>query len=539
MKISTNQAMVVAPQPEAAEAGIDVLRAGGNAVDAAIATAFVQGVVDPLMCGIAGFGSMAVYKSGDRSHEYIDFHAPAPGAARADMWENLIEGEARDGYGFTLTDNVNDLGYQSICVPSSLKAYALAHERHGKLPWSELVSSAIQWAREGWIVRPHVHQFWSHPSEMGRVANHDRIKFTPASRALYCRVDGTPKQVGDLVRNSDLANTLELIAQQGADVFYTGEIARAIVEDMEANGGLVSVDDLATYSPLTRNPVSTTYRDFTVTTNHPPGGGLMLVEMLNIIENFDLASLGHNTPEYIRVVAEAMKYATIDKDRYIGDPDFVEGPVENLTSKAYARELAERIRNGEKADVPRFSADGKCTDTTQVSVVDSDGNCVSMTHSLGMPSGVVTEGLGFLYNGCMGVFDPRPGRAGSIAPGKARFSSICPSIIFRDGEPYMVIGAPGATQIAMGVLQTVLNVLDFDQSMSDAVALPRFSATSNVIDVTNRIPRSVTSALEAKDYRIMRSPRSYDFAWVHGIRVTGNGLEGGADPATDGVALAY
>ena len=208
---------------------------------------------------------------------------------------------------------------------------------------------------------------------------------------LYCRVDGTPKQVGDLVRNSDLANTLELIAQQGADVFYTGEIARAIVEDMEANGGLVSVDDLATYSPLTRNPVSTTYRDFTVTTNHPPGGGLMLVEMLNIIENFDLASLGHNTPEYIRVVAEAMKYATIDKDRYIGDPDFVEGPVENLTSKAYARELAERIRNGEKADVPRFSADGKCTDTTQVSVVDSDGNCVSMTHSLGMPSGVVTE----------------------------------------------------------------------------------------------------------------------------------------------------
>lgn len=538
MTSSTHQAMVVAPQPEAAEAGIDVLKAGGNAVDAAIAAAFVQGVVDPLMCGIAGFGSMAVYKSGQRIHEYIDFHAPAPGAATVDMWEDLIEGEARDGYGFTLTGNVNDIGYQSICVPASLKAYAVAHSRHGKLPWKELVAAAILWARDGWVVRPHVHEFWSHPSEMGRVANHERITFTPASRRLYCRPDGSPKRVGDLVRNPDLANTLDLIARQGADVFYTGEIAHAIIDDMKSNGGLISAGDLAEYNPLTRQPVFTTYRDFTVSTNNPPGGGVMLVEMLNILENFDLVSLGHNTPEYIRVVAEAMKYATIDKDRYIGDPDFVKIPIEKLTSKAYARELAKRISAGEKADVPRFSANGKCTDTTQLSVVDGDGNCVSMTHSLGMPSGVITEGLGFLYNGCMGVFDPRPGHAGSIAPGKARFSSICPSIIFRNDQPYIIVGAPGATQIAMGVLQTILNTLDFERSMSDAVALPRFSATSNAIDVTNRIPRSVTRVLEAQDYQIVRSAKSYDFAWVHGIRMTGNGPEGGADPATDGVALA-
>jgi|TARA_Y100001956_G_C4070681_1_gene163779 gamma-glutamyltranspeptidase/glutathione hydrolase len=263
----------------------------------------------------------------------------------------------------------------------------------------------------------------------------------------------------------------------------------------------------------------------------------MLLEMLNILENFDLAALGHNSPEYIRIVGEAMRYATIDKDRFIGDPMFVDVPVEKLISKDYARTLSERIAAKEKADVPRFSADGKCTDTTQVSIVDHDGNCVSMTHSIGMSSGVVTDGLGILYNGCMGVFDPRPGLAGSIAPGKARFSSICPSIIFRDGSPYIVVGAPGATQISMGVLQTILNVLEFGNSMSDAVSLPRFSATSNAIDVTNRIPRFVTAELEKEGYQIIRSPMSFGVAWVHGIRMTKNGPEGGADPGTDGMSL--
>lgn len=538
MNDKNGKAMVVAPQPEAVEAGIEVLRAGGNAVDAAIATAFVQGVVDPLMCGISGFGSMAVYRADTGQHEYIDFHAPAPGAATPDMWEDLILGEARDGYGFMLEGNVNDVGYQSICVPASLKAYEVAHQRHGKLPWADLVEPAIRWAREGWAVRPHVHQWWSMPSEMGRVANRDRIAHTPASRALFCREDGSPKQIGDTVVNPDLARTLSLIAKDGADAFYTGEIAQAIVADMQANGGLISAEDLATYTPRILDPISATYKGFTVTTNHPPGGGVMLLEMLNILENFDLASLGHNSAEYVRIVAEAMKYATIDKDRFIGDPEFVDVPIEKLISKDYARTLAERIKAREKAEVPRFSADGKCTDTTQVSIVDHEGNCVSMTHSIGMSSGVVTEGVGVLYNGCMGVFDPRPGRAGSIAPGKARFSSVCPSIIFRDGAPYVVVGAPGATQIAMGVLQTILNVLEFDRSMSDAVSLPRFSATSNAIDVTNRIPRFITKELESQGYQTVRSPLSFGVAWVHGIRMTENGPEGGADPGTDGMALS-
>ncbi|MEI4263938.1 gamma-glutamyltransferase [Roseovarius sp. D0-M9] len=239
----------------------------------------------------------------------------------------------------------------------------------------------------------------------------------------------------------------------------------------------------------------------------------------------------------MRTVAEAMKYATIDKNRFVGDPAFVDVPSDRLLSRDYAQDLAERIKDGEVSEVPRFDPAGQCRDTTQISIVDGGGMCVSMTHSLGMPSGVVTDGLGFMYNGCMGVFDPRPGLAGSIAPGKARFSSICPSIIFKGDAPYVVIGAPGATQIAMGVLQAALNVLDFDCPMFEAVARPRFSATSNAIDVTNRIPFFVTAALEREGYEVIRNPRSYGIAWVHGIRITQDGLEGGADPATDGMAL--
>lgn len=536
MKLS--RSMVVAPQPEAAEAAVDVLKAGGNAFDAAIACAFVQGVVDPMMAGIAGFGSMAVLSRTHGVHEYIDFHAPTPAAAREDMWADLVVGEARDGYGFIVEGNVNDIGYQSICVPASLRAYETAHSRFGRLPWADIVAPAIEWARSGWTVRPHVAAWWSDDGSMGRVSHHERLRHTPAAKALYCREDGSPKKVGDAVRNPDLAATLEEIARGGADAFYKGDIAARIAQDMQANGGLVSRDDLATYAPDVNAPLWGEYRGYRVSTNVPPGGGAMLVQMLNVLENFDLRAMGHNSAEYIRVVCEAMKVATADKDRHIGDPKFVEVPLDRLLSKVYAADIAAGIRQGKKATVPRFNSGFPSKDTTHISIADKDGNCVSMTHSLGMPSGVVTPGLGFMYNGCMGVFDPRPGRAGSIRPGKARFSSICPSIVFRGDEPYLVVGAPGATQIAMGVLQAVLNVLDFDMKMSDAVASPRFSATSDIIDVTNRIPRSETRELEAQGYQVERSPQTFGIAWVHGIRIVDGNPDGGADPGADGVVMS-
>jgi gamma-glutamyltranspeptidase / glutathione hydrolase len=532
-------AMIVAAQPEATEAGAEILKAGGNAVDAAIACALVQGVVDPLMCGIAGFGSCGIYMRDQGFHGYVDFHAPAPLAVRPDMWEHLIESEARDGYGFILKGRVNDIGYQSICVPASLKAYHEAHREHGRLPWEQIVEPAIQWAESGFAVRPHVAFWWADEGEMGRAPNFERLAFSPASRALYCRADGTPKRVGDRVVNRDYGQTLRQIARHGAAVFYEGEIAQAIIEDMTAHGGLLTEDDLRSWRPLHTAPLWGTYRGYRVSTNQPPGGGVMLLEMLNILEHFDLASLEHNSVEYIRTVSEAMKRATIDKDRHVGDPKFVDVPLDRLTAKDAAAVMAADIRAGRRVSVPRFNAGGApARDTTHVSVVDADGNCVAMTHSLGMPSGVITNGLGFMYNGCMGVFDPRPARPGSLAPGKARFSSVVPSIVFRDERPHLVIGAPGATQIAMGVLQVLLNALDFEMTMVEAVSAPRFSATSNAIDVANRIPWGVQRDLEALGYEVVRSPHTFGFAAVHAIRVHDDGLDGGADPGHDGIVMA-
>ena len=536
--IQRKQAMIVAPQPEAAEAGAEALKAGGNAVDAGIACALVQGVVDPMMCGIAGFGSCGIYMPGKKFHGYIDAHAPAPLAARPDMWTNLIEGEARDGYGFILRGRVNDIGYRSICAPANLRMYWQAQRAHGALPWAQVVEPAIHWAHNGWTVRPHVHFWWADDGAMGRAPNHERLRFTPAARRLYCRDDGSPKRVGDAVVNRDYAEVLRRIARGGADILYEGEIAQAIADDMKRHDGLITSDDLRQWQPAHTPPLWGTYRDWRVSTSQPPGGGVMLIEMLNILENFDLAGLEHNSVEYIRVVAEAMKRATIDKDRHVGDPKFIDVPIATLTAKDYARGLADEIRRGVKAGVPRFNSGVPGKDTTHISVIDKDGNCLTMTHSLGMPSGVITDGLGFMYNGCMGVFDPRPGRAGSIAPGKARFSSVVPSILFRGDRPELVIGAPGATQIAMGVLHVILNALDHGMTMVEAVSAARFSATSDAIDVANRIPRGTARGLEQLGYEVIRSPYTFGFAAVHAIRVHDGGLDGGADPGHDGIALA-
>jgi len=529
-------AMIVTAQPEASEAGARVLMAGGNAIDAAMTAALVQGVVDPQMTGIAGFGNCQIYMPGRGVHTCIDFHGKTPLAATPEMWEDRLIAETRDGFGFVLEDNVNDLGYQSITTPGSLMAYSDALAEFGTFDWRDVCAPAIGYAQDGWKVRPAVYNWWMFGASLGRTPVEERLKHTPAGRRLYFREDGSFKQIGDLFRNPDLANTLERIADQGAETFYTGEIAEEIVADMSANGGLLSAADLASYRTTRNEPLTTTYRGLQVATNHPPGGGIMLLEMLNILEQFDLVTIGHNETEYLRVVSEAMKAATADKEAHVGDPAFMDVPMERLMSKSLAAEYAERIRGGDKITVERFNAE-EPRDTTHVAVMDAEGNCVTMTHSLGMPSGVVTEGLGFMYNGCMGVFDPRPGRTGSIAPGKSRFSSLCPTIVFDGGEPRIVIGAPGGTQIAMGVLQSILNIVDFGMPIVEAVSAPRFSATSNLIDISNRIPEYVVEPLRATGYQIVRSPQSFEFARVHGIERVGGALHGGADPGSDGVAL--
>ncbi|HRD76693.1 MAG TPA: gamma-glutamyltransferase [Hyphomicrobiaceae bacterium] len=531
--------MVCAAQPEAVEAGAEVLQNGGNAVDAAIATALVQTAVDPQMCGIAGFGSLQVYDPAKGRHACLDFYGRAPAAVRPDMWEHLLIGEAEDGFGFLLEGRVNEIGYGAITTPMTLAGFAEALKTYGsgRISLGDLIEPAARYAEGGFNVRPHVHAYWTQMPTEGRAPHSDFLTKLPATRRIYQKADGRLHGVGELLRNPDMGRTLRRVQTAGVAEFYSGSIAREITADMAANGGLITAADLAGAKPETHAPLQGTYRGLTLTSNHPPGGGVMLVEMLNILEGFDLKGMGHNSADYIATVSEAMKIATVDKDQKVGDPRFVDVPMAELTSKAYAADKAALIRRGVKTHVPRLKSK-ESADTTHVTVVDEHGVCASMTHTLGTPSGVVTEGLGFMYNGAMAVFDPRPGRAGSLAPGKSRFSSMAPTIIFKDGKPMLVLGAPGGTYIAMGILQVILNVVEFGMSALEAVSAARFCATSDTIQLTNRILRSTEAELVRRGYPVRRWPVNYHFAGVHAIRIMDGKLDGGADPGRDGMALA-
>ena len=527
------RAMIVAPQPEAVEAGTEVLAQGGSAVDAALACAFTQGVVDPMMCGIGGLGVMQVYDPRTGTSTILDGLSTAPGAATADMWAGIFERECADGYGYVLKGAVNELGHQAVTTPGILRVFETAHARHGRLPWNRLFEPAIAFAEAGWAVRPHVSaMFTMNEAVYGRRSYTDKLGFTADGTRLYLRPDGTPKRVGEMVHNPELAATLRSVANEGAETFFTGAIAARIVADMQAHGGLLSAADLAGFRLRERAPLEITYRGRRIAVPPPPAGGIVIVEMLRILERFDLVSLGHNAPDYIRIVAEAMKIAGRDKEEHIGDPDFVPPPLDMLLSDTYADACAARIAAGEITSLPRVGSDAK--HTTTISAVDADGLVVSLTHTLGTPSGVIPPGTGFMLNGAMNWYDPRPGRAGSIAPGKKRFSSMSPTIVFDGATPVASLGAPGGAWIGVALLQVLLNVLDWGMTMQEAVMAPRFSATTDAIDISNRIPRGVQRAVEGMGYEVKRSPMSFPFAAPHGITLWDNTLEGGCDPQRDG-----
>jgi len=528
--------MLTAPQPEAVEAGLEILRAGGNALDAVIGCALTQGVVDPMMCGLGGLGVLHLHDPVNGRHEVWDGLSTCPAAARPEMFEARFRGECPDGYGYILSDHGNELGHEAVTVPGILAALSAAHGEGGRLPWADLFAPAIGFARQGWLVRPHVAaMFHLDETASGRLPYARKLAFTEQGSALYCRPDGSPKRLGDAVRNPGLADTLALIAREGAAAFYRGDIAAAIAGDMADHGGLLTRADLQNFRPRRLAPMSVAYRGWNIAVPPPPAGGIFVAQLLRILERFDLVALGHNTPAYMAVVAEAMRIAGRDRDEHIGDPDFVQPPLAMLLSDAYADAAAARIRAGGRASLTRLPERlPEPAHTTTISCVDADGMVVSLTHTLGLPSGVMPPGTGFMLNGAMNWYDPRPGRAGSVAPGKRRFSSMTPSIIFDGPRAVATLGAPGGAWIGVAVAQAVLNLLDWGMGMQEAAAAPRFSATSDVIDLSNRIPRAAQAGLEAMGYATKRSPVSFAFAAVHGITMWDGRLEGGADPQRDG-----
>lgn len=530
--------MIVAPQPEAAEAGAAVLERGGNAVDAAIACAFMQGVVDPLMSGIGGFGSMQLYMPGKGVHQIVEFYARASYAVKPDMWLDKLQGQSRDGFAFLLEGGISEFGHLAVCTPGSVKGYDYALSRFGTMDWADIIAPAIRQAREGVLVRPHMHWFWSQDqSGTGQVNTADKLRYSETGKRLYFRPDGSVKRPGDIIVNPDMANTLERLARGGADRFYHGELAEEIAADFARHGGLISREDLAAYELSVAEPIWGSYRGFSISTSPPPASGMSMLQILHMLEPFDLGALPHGSAEHIRLLTEAMKRMTIDKDEFMGDPAYVDVPVARLISKEHAAAQADSIRRGERAQVKRLERSSS-RETTHVTVVDRHGNAVALTHTLGSPSGAITEGLGFIYNGTMSRFDPRPGRAGSIAPGKRRSSSAAPTIVFKDDQPFIVMGAPGGSYIAPAMAQGIMNVVDFDMSMLEAVAAPRIVAVSNSIDISNRVRRNVEGELKSMGYDVKRSAQSYPFAALHGVKIDDGRCSGGADPQRDGMAIS-
>ncbi|MCO5070246.1 MAG: gamma-glutamyltransferase [Rhizobiaceae bacterium] len=529
--------IVSAPEPEAVNAAVEVLGAGGNAADAAVACALVQGVVDPPMSGIGGWGTLQVFSVEHDAHTCLDFYATAPAASRPDQWAAKVCGEARDGWGFIVENHENEVGWKAIATPGTVAGLAKLHSRYGRMPWAELFEPAIARAREGFLIGPHFFDFLISEGSQGRAAPRDKMRFSETGRRLYYRADGSALPVGSLVRNPDMASSLERLARGGADTFYRGDMAREMAEAFAQNDSLITFEDLAKYQVVERAPVRTVYRGLDISTSFPPGGGYVLALMLGILEHFDLAALGHNSADYIGVISAAIRFATSEKDARLGDPDFFDVRPDHFLSPNIHAAAAARIRSGERFSVKRLQSE--TAGTTHMSIMDSKGMCISMTHSLGMVSGAMVPGLGFMFNGAMGVFDPRPGYPGSIAPGKRRYTSACPTIVFRQGRPAIVIGAPGGAHITGSVMQALVNMIDFGMTPQEAVQAPRVSATSNAIDIVNRIPRSVQRELEAVGHRVVRNARSYAFADVHAVARDPDGAwSGGADPASDGVVLS-
>lgn len=500
--------MVVCPEPLAAEAGVEAFRRGGNAADAAVAAAFAQCVVDPLMCGLGGTALGLVM---DRRTGAVDFldasvtigSVPVPEAFRTGHRERtetvgryVVEGE------------INQMGYQSIMVPGFVRGAEVLYERYGsgKVAWGDLLAPAIRLAEEGFDIYPYVARQWANTEDRpGYPGLMRKLTATSDCAAIYLR-RGTIYKEGDRLIQADLGRTLRRLAQEGPGDFYTGDIGRRIAEDMAAHGGLFNGDDLRNFPVDVGEPVAGVYRGYDVVSTPPPGSGVQMIEMLQVLEHFDLVETGHNTPEYIELLARAMIATFLEQVVLKGDPpqSVATRFMRKGLSRTHARAIAERVR----AKAPEAGAPARGdTGTTHLSAVDSAGTVVSMTHSIGSlaASGVVTPGLGFIYNNFLGHFHPLPGHPDSIVAGKRGGGGV-PTVIMSGGRPVVVIGAPGGSRLITSILQTLINVLDFGMEMKRAVTAPRFHAEEpGLIFAEPAIPEDVVEAVRGRGFRVERS----------------------------------
>ena len=537
--VLADSAMVVSAHPLASMAGVEILQAGGNAVDAAVATQFALAVVYPAAGNIGGGGFM-VFRRNDGYVTTLDYREKAPGLATRDMY--LEEsGEVRKG--------LSEKGHLSSGVPGSVAGMYEAHQRYGSMPWKALVQPAIDLARDGFPLS----------RRLAKSLNdiQDTLKRYNTVMPDFLLRDEWKE--GDTLRWHDLAHTLELIRDNGADGFYSGETADNIVAEMERGHGLITREDLLHYRPLWREAVTGTYKDCRIISMGPPSsGGIALLQLLHAVEKYPLRQWGHNSAAAVHLVTEAQRRVYADRAAWLGDPDFFRVPVAGLTDPAYS---ATRMLtfNPDKATPSSEISEGnlmaaESPQTTHLSIVDQHGNAVAVTTTLNDSYGaaVVVAGSGFFLNDEMDDFSIKPGQpnmygviggeANKIAPGKRMLSSMTPTILERNGQLFMVVGTPGGSTIITSVFQTILNVVEFDMSMQEAVAARRVHSQwlpDVIYPEGGALSRKDSSRLVRMGHRF-HGDYQEGIGRVDAILVRPDGkIEGGADPRGDDTAVGW
>ena len=488
--------MVATNHPLGSAAGLEMLAMGGNAMDAAVASVFALSVVEPMMVGIFGAGFINYYDASSGEFVNIDNYSVAPVAATSDMYETVSD--TWPDYMET-ADRENLVGYKSVGVPGALMGWCHAEEKYGRLGLDTVVQPAIRYANRGFAVSRYL-------ADIIRL-NQDDLAMFPASAEVFLP-GGKPPSVGQTIVRTDYGSTLEAVAANGPDVLYRGKIGEMVVADMCANDGIITQEDFENYRIHRREPVRGAYRGYDIVSVAPTSsGGTAIIEILNILEGFDITSLGFGTAASAHLLAEAMKIAFADRFEYLGDPAFVEAPVGALTDKGYA---AARRREIDTMHAREYTFGnpslyvGESADTTHLTTADSDGNVVSTTQTIHAVFGskVTTPGTGMLLNNTMNIFDPHPGNANSIAPGKRMVSSMSPTIVMKDGKPFMALGTPGATRIFPAVLQAIVNVIDHGMSLQEAVEAPRIWTQGQELEVEPGISGAARDSLAAMGHKV-------------------------------------
>ena len=524
----------------ASEVGVDILKQGGNAVDAAIATAFAMAVTWPSAGNIGGGGFM-IYHGADGESTAFDFREKAPLASTRTMY---LDGDGN------IRDNSNHAGILAVGVPGTVAGMELAHKKYGSLEWAALLQPAIDIARDGMPVSWYLHDSFKRLNRYWQIY--------PSSAKIFLQKDGSFYEPGQIWKQPELAATLERIQSDGKDGFYRGETARMIADHMADNNGIITLEDLDKYEAKEREPIRGSYRGYEIVSMPPPSsGGVALVQMLNILEGYDLAEVGHNSALYLHLLTESMRRAYADRANFLGDVDFNEDiPISVLTSKEHADLQRDTIdmHTVSESDPAKFAQIYESDETTHFSVVDKDGNMVSLTYTLENSYGskIVVDGAGFLLNNEMGDFNAQPGVTNErgtigtlpnqIRPEQRMLSSMTPTIVAKDGVPLFATGSPGGKTIINTTMQTILNVIDHDMNIARAIDAPRIHHQwlPDIVRIESGALSIDTLLLFEERGHVVRETRSIGSAMgVYRDPETGV-LSGAADArAEDGGAVAW